>query len=106
MHVLKYLFAFSGRMSRKDYNLYMLGFIVYYILAFCILIFLENLEFFLFFVTIGLVSAFAQSFKRVQDIGLPGWYALTGYFGFYGMIKPGQKGPNKYGPDPLEKKKS
>jgi uncharacterized membrane protein YhaH (DUF805 family) len=47
----------------------------------------------------------AVSSRRLHDIGQSGWLAIACVFPLFAIIAgfpAGQKGENKYGPDPLE----
>ncbi|MGG5818273.1 DUF805 domain-containing protein [Falsiroseomonas sp. HW251] len=62
-----------------------------------------------FLVMLGLlVPGIAVSIRRMHDLGKSGWFILLGLIPIAGPIilivfyvKPGQPGPNQYGPDPL-----
>lgn len=54
------------------------------------------------------IPTMAVSARRVHDINLPGWFGLVvflfaTFIVYYAMMMvKGTKGPNKFGPDPLE----
>lgn len=55
-----------------------------------------------------IVPGIAVAVRRMHDIGKSGWWLLLGLIPIVGPIiliiwyvKPGQPGPNQYGPDPL-----
>ncbi len=54
------------------------------------------------------IANLAATTKRLHDIGLSGWVWMLGILVGDSLcvalaLIPGTKGPNKYGPDPLEK---
>jgi len=58
---------------------------------------------------IMLVPNVMLTIRRLHDLDLSGWFYLVflipfvnALFGFYALLAPGTRGPNRYGPDPLE----
>ena len=55
-----------------------------------------------------LVTNLAAGARRLHDTGRSGWWMLLhltlvgAHFTIYWWCQPGDKGPNAYGPDPLE----
>ncbi|MGY6648978.1 DUF805 domain-containing protein [Wenyingzhuangia sp. IMCC45574] len=47
-----------------------------------------------------LIPAIAVGARRVQDTGKPGLYGFLFPYCLYLLVKPGDKGSNKYGQDP------
>jgi uncharacterized membrane protein YhaH (DUF805 family) len=59
----------------------------------------------LMIVGIGLLTGIyelAENTKRCHDIGMSGWMQLIPFFVLVLFFKEGDKGPNKYGPDPKD----
>lgn len=56
-----------------------------------------------------LLPSLAVGARRLHDIGRSGWWLLIGLIPVIGLIvliyfyvQPGERGPNPYGPDPLD----
>lgn len=109
---LKKFFVFSGRARRKEYW--------YFVLFSIIIIFLlaiiddasglggpniisTILQVFMFLI---MIPGFAVTVRRLHDIGKSGWLCCVVLIPFGNiwllitLVTAGQKGPNKYGPDP------
>lgn len=95
-------FLFSGRIRRTEYLLS----IVIYLAG--VYIFAEigdnNSPFIdLAFLVIVFWFFLAQSSKRCHDLGHSGWFKFIPFYFVLMLFLPGNKGANKYGPDPKEK---
>jgi uncharacterized membrane protein YhaH (DUF805 family) len=101
----------EGRASRKEYWLFFLS----YILVMFFQVFLMNIlgvVGLVFAVVIGIWGFFANisvSFRRLHDLGQPGWWILIELVPYIGIIiflvamtLKGTDGLNKYGHDPLD----
>ncbi|RMG81248.1 MAG: DUF805 domain-containing protein [Bacteroidetes bacterium] len=47
-----------------------------------------------------LVPSIAVAVRRMHDVGKSGWFALIPFYNLILAVTEGDKGPNKYGPDP------
>ena len=61
------------------------------------------------FLLIVLIPSIAVGVRRFHDLGKSGWWILIGIVPILGalvliffFVQEGEKGPNEYGPDPLE----
>jgi len=125
-------FTFKGRLRRKDYIIFTIVNIILYFLLVSLIIFLINKDYFInqkFFSYFPLISVayfpgyllLSQSIiiRRQKDMGIENDYTEWFFYLFFptfGLIiifviiynivlsfVKGQKGPNKFGPDPREK---
>ena len=110
--------AFSGRASRAEYWKFMLIYVVILLIA-------QALDVGLFPHTVdetgmgGMITtivtillflpAFTAQIRRLHDIGKSGWWILWQIVPIIGtlvllyfLVKPSEKGTNKYGPQPSE----
>ena len=109
-------FSFSGRARRKEYWMFtLLVVFITILLGFAdktLGTYMEGSELgFLglgFFVLI-LVQAIAVSVRRLHDAGRTGWWFLVQFVPYLGTVVwvvfavlPGQKGENRFGPDPKQ----
>lgn len=99
---------FKGRASRREFWQFFLeimavsfvsSFVKIFILKFVIGAFLLFL----------IVPWLAVGVRRLHDIGKSGWYYFVSWIPFIGPIimlvwacRKGEKGPNRYGPNPLD----
>ncbi|MDO4879737.1 MAG: DUF805 domain-containing protein [Capnocytophaga sp.] len=108
--VLKNKYAtFSGRARRKEYWMFMLfSYIIFFLLLILgsilgsIASFLGGI-FSILVVILSLalvVPGIALGVRRMQDLGKDWWYILIPYYNIYLCCLEGEKGANKYGPDP------
>ncbi len=111
------LFTFSGRRNRKSFILFtIIGMAALLGLWFGISLIVGNDEPPILLIIAGalltaviVVADFAVSVQRIHDFGWSGWALLITVLPVVGQIfdlalccVPGTRGPNKYGPDPLE----
>ena len=122
---LKRYADFQGRSRRMEYWMFTLGIVIVEVVLFALLgIFggfspnsgggLSPMVWLVFgiFGLLGLaiiVPAIAVQVRRFHDQNLTGWLVLIGLIPYLGglvvfvfMCLPGTKGPNKFGPDPLD----
>lgn len=101
------LLSFEGRMRRKHYwiSAVLTPIVAFVVVALLVLIAATISK--AIAVIVMLCAAFvfvwhelAENTKRCHDIGLSGWFQLIPLFGLVLLFKSGDKGPNKYGPDP------
>lgn len=100
---------FSGRASRKEYWTYFLVYILLYIALSILSFILTSISSSLAIVGTILIMIFSLglflptlgiAWRRVQDTGKPGWFALIPIYGFILLLMEGTAGANEYGPDP------
>jgi len=106
LDVLKKYADFDGRARRAEYWYFVLfNFIVSSVLGF--------MDGMMGTVTAGgtgmisllytlavLVPSIAVAVRRMHDVGKSGWFALIPFYNLILAVTEGDKGPNKYGPDP------
>jgi len=109
------LFSFEGRANRAWYFWHQLldGFVIAGLAAILIVfgIVTGNMALILPAIGVivgGLVAGMAVTVKRLHDLGRPGWHLLglmiplyNIYLGLVLLLKPGDRGPNQYGRDPI-----
>ena len=104
--MFKNIFSFNGRIRRTEFGI---SFIIYMAAYFYIinpfrfsqgdrpsglsLLCLIPLLWFLW----------AQGAKRCHDVGRNGWWQIIPFYVFWLLFEDGQKGENKYGPNPKGK---
>ena len=109
-------FSFEGRIPRSE-------FIVQTIVSLLVTAFVAPLAYFVMvavhrllgtslMLIIGAtfcVNQFSATIRRLHDFGLPGWFSVANLFpginlGVFGALAmmPGNRGPNKYGHNPVE----
>lgn len=106
---------FDGRASRSEYWWAFLYFLLIYV-ALLIGASMETgslgtlLTFILSLVILGtFIPMIAVAVRRLHDYDKSGWLYLVGLipivslYILYLYVQPGTRGPNRYGPDPLEK---
>jgi uncharacterized membrane protein YhaH (DUF805 family) len=113
MRMLKTKYAeFKGRARRKEYWY----FVLFQIIAQCAALVVDSILFgggiTPVYTLVGvalLVPALAVGFRRMHDIDRSAWWLLIGLIPLLGWIiliywfaQPGTKGPNRFGPDPIE----
>ena len=106
---------FSGRSRRKEYWMFVLGWII----GFIVLMLVEGMlglsgslglygPLTALFALAILIPSIAVGVRRLHDTGRSGWWMLIGLIPLVGLIlliffvTEGTKGPNAYGPDPKE----
>lgn len=113
---LKKFAVFSGRARRKEYWYFVLfSFITIFLLSILttitndvsnlaeVSVFSSILQIFMLLI---IVPGFAVTVRRLHDIGKSGWFCFIVLIPFgnfwllFTMTTAGDKGPNKYGPDP------
>lgn len=104
--VIKNYTTFSGRASRREYWLFTL---VNFIIAIALAVVDMRLKINdgkdsgilgdLYSVLV-LLPSIGVSIRRAHDTSQSGWWILVPFYSLYLMLKPGDKGENKYGPDP------
>lgn len=100
---------FKGRARRKEYWMYMLGFgIIYVVLMILMTIFgllsstLASIFGFIFGIVflVLAIPSIALGFRRMQDVGKPGWFMFIPIYNIILAVTEGTRGDNEYGPDP------
>jgi uncharacterized membrane protein YhaH (DUF805 family) len=122
---LKRYADFQGRSRRMEYWMFFLGIMIIEIVLFALLGLMgaftpradgtPSAMLFPMFGILGIfglaiiVPALAVQVRRFHDQNLSGWFVLLNFIPYLGglvvlvfMCLPGTKGPNKYGPDPLD----
>ena len=101
VNILKNNYAnFKGRARRAEYWYFALfNVIIAFILGF--IFGLLDLSFVasIYWLAV-LVPSIAVGFRRMQDVGKPGWFIFIPIYGLILAIQEGEKGPNEYGSDP------
>jgi uncharacterized membrane protein YhaH (DUF805 family) len=114
--VLKNYFGFSGRARRKEYWMFVLFNIIFFIVAMIIdNVFgttIEGLPYGLFYFLYALaiiIPALAVAVRRLHDVGKSGWFLFIALIPIVGAIwllvlycTDGNAGANKYGANPKE----
>jgi uncharacterized membrane protein YhaH (DUF805 family) len=104
---------FSGRSRRKEYWFFTLFFVLASFVALGLDMALGTLDDETGFGPVGglltlalLLPSLAVTVRRLHDTGRSGWWMLIffvpliGLVGFYFMVKDGDRGENRFGPDP------
>ncbi|TDQ15195.1 uncharacterized membrane protein YhaH (DUF805 family) [Algoriphagus boseongensis] len=99
------IFSPEGRIGRTEYGLTI---ILAYVFIFIASIIIQEMDpnngilamillvcYVLLFIIIT-----AQGAKRCHDRGNSGWFQFIPFYGFWMLFAPGEKGINKYGPNP------
>ncbi|MBV7440595.1 DUF805 domain-containing protein [Weeksellaceae bacterium TAE3-ERU29] len=101
VNILKNNYAnFKGRARRAEYWYFVLfnviiAFVLGFIFGLLDLSFVASLYWLAVF-----VPSIALGFRRVQDVGKPGWFIFIPIYGFILTLQEGEKGANEYGADP------
>ena len=95
---------FNGRARRKEYWMFYLFFILFYIVASIIdLVLLFTIGFgflsWVFYFAL-LVPFIAVTVRRMHDTGKSGWFMLIPVYNFILTLIEGDAGENEYGADP------
>jgi uncharacterized membrane protein YhaH (DUF805 family) len=98
---------FKGRASRKECWLFFLELMVISFLSSFVKVTVLKIIFGLFFLFL-MIPWLAIFIRRLHDIGKSGWYYFISWIPLVGpiimliwMCKKGEKGINRYGPNPL-----
>ena len=107
MTLAQTLFSFKGRINRAKYWTMHLLIVVVTVLTFLICANINNtavsaLLFFYFIFTAW--AGLAVNVKRWHDLNRSGWSELIRVMAFFELgFRKGTHGPNRFGPDPLER---
>ena len=103
---LKKYAEFNGRARRKEYWM----FVLFTVIVSIPLSFIDALMFStaegnigylgLIFQLAILIPTIAVAIRRMHDVGKSGWFILIPIYNLILALTEGEKGPNKYGPDP------
>ena len=116
LKVLRQYTDFSGRARRKEYWMFTLFNIIFYVVAMLLdnLVgtAIENVGYGLFYIVYALavfLPSLAVSVRRLHDVGKSGWMILIALIPIIGgiwllilMVTDSQAGDNKWGPNPKE----
>lgn len=99
---LKRYADFNGRSRRKEYWMFTLFIIIFYIVGIILTQFsiMIGVTLTIIFLIAMIIPSFAVSVRRMHDVGKSGWFVLIPIYNFILTLTPGQVGPNEYGPDP------
>ena len=89
-------FSFKGRITRTEYHLSMILFVLIFFMS-AFLFFPKNNYLYHIPMTLDIWFLLAQGTKRCHDFGENMWFFLCGFEIFY---KKGDEGNNKYGEKP------
>jgi uncharacterized membrane protein YhaH (DUF805 family) len=91
---------FDGRARRSEFWFFMIvNMLIINVLPIVgKVLFTQNLP--LIYSLAVLSPSIAVSFRRMHDVGKPGWYALIPVYSIILAATAGDKGPNQYGTDP------
>ena len=103
--MLNRTFSFSGRITRKEYAISLLLFIVVNFISLVSLIVHEAFALFFIVLFISVWLKLAQGAKRSHDQGNSGWYQIIPLYEFWLIFAHGDKGKNLYGDDPRDARK-
>lgn len=99
-------FSHEGRISRDEYIILFLGILLANLVIYKL--FHENPQVdksYYNYVRIPMAwFSSAQIVKRCHDVGKSGWWIFVPLYAIYLLFVKGEKGPNKYGEDPLRDK--
>lgn len=101
VNILKNNYAnFKGRARRAEYWYFVLfnviiAFVLGFIFGLLDLTFVANI----YWLAV-LVPLIAVGFRRMQDVGKPGWFIFIPIYSLILAIQEGEKGANEYGADP------
>jgi uncharacterized membrane protein YhaH (DUF805 family) len=107
--MFKNLLSFQGRMRRRDFWVSAILLPVLAVIAMFTAVYLFRkgnqlvlgLSIFCFLILLA-IHELAENTRRCHDIGMSGWMQLIPFFMIVLFFKEGDKGPNKYGPDPKD----
>lgn len=116
LKVIKNYVGFSGRARRKEYWMYTLFSLIFYIIA----AILDNILgtaiqgvgyglFYILYLLATLLPSLAVAIRRLHDVGKSGWMIFISIIPIIGaiwllvlMVMDSKPGENKYGPNPKE----
>ncbi|MEZ4910002.1 MAG: DUF805 domain-containing protein [Saprospiraceae bacterium] len=92
---------FSGRSRRKEYWMFVL---ITTIISFGLMVLGEvssifGILYFLFALA-TIIPNIAVGVRRMHDVGKSGWFLLIPIYNLILALTEGERGPNKWGPDP------
>ena len=99
--------VFSGRASRKEYWMFVLYDVIFVLLIALIAVTLDpesNSDQIVsvdIYNLVTFIPAISAGCRRMHDIGRSGWWMLVPIISFFFLIEKGDRGSNKYGPNPL-----
>lgn len=103
---LKKYADFTGRARRKEFWMYTLFYLIFYVLAAVIDVALGTMIFAGIYALVLLIPTIAISARRLHDTGRSGWWQLIGLIPLIGAIVllifyvQDSLGENEYGPNP------
>ncbi len=101
--VMKDFMKFDGRSRRKEYWMFVLFNIpVGFVIGLVVGLFQLSEIIILIYQLIIFVPSIAVGIRRVHDSNHKGWWILFPFYNLYLLVKPGDAGPNRFGPDPKE----
>ncbi|MCU7549851.1 DUF805 domain-containing protein [Chitinophagaceae bacterium LB-8] len=92
-------FSFDGRIRRTEYGL---SVILYSFITIVLAIMSSAPGIYYLLILPGLIFFWAQGAKRCHDLGNSGWYQLIPFYGLWMLFAEGDKGNNRFGPDPKD----
>jgi uncharacterized membrane protein YhaH (DUF805 family) len=108
--ITKHYADFTGRASRQELWMFMLGTILVYAFLVVAAINAQSITVFLVALILTALALFiptlALQVRRLHDIGFSGWWILLSFVPYLGLVTliffclPSQEGTNKYGPHP------
>ena len=100
----------DGRASRSEYWWFYLFFVVFLVAIFvaCLVLNPALLAVWVAYLVVMAPPLWSVTVRRLHDVGRSGRWALIGFMPMMGgprhtrlLMRPGTRGPNRYGPDPL-----
>jgi len=98
--VLQNYATFTGRARRSEYWYFVLfNAIISFVFGFvCGLMQIPELSY--IYTLAVFIPSIAVGVRRMHDVGKSGWFLLIPIYNFILAVSEGEKGDNKYGPDP------
>ena len=111
LHVWNNYVNFEGRARREEYWMFTLFHVIFiFLLVFIPSVFIDSslaMIPLLLYMLATFLPSLAVSIRRLHDTGKSGWFYLISFIPYLGglillifMVENGNKGNNKYGPDP------